>query len=94
MRRTVVWSYNHEEFVPEVSTRGDGRGGGEASCGMRGSRLCGEWCCCEFRHRVGVTAMVDFAGFMKYCEKFEEKVQVVLSGVFVTKRKQRRLESW
>ena len=31
---TVVGSYNHEEFVPEVSTGGDGRGGGEASCGM------------------------------------------------------------
>ena len=34
---------------------------------------------------VGVSEMVNFAGFMKYGEKFEEKVQVVLSGVFVTK---------
>ena len=32
--------------------------------------------------------MVNFAGFMKYSEKFEEKVQVVLSGVFVTKPRQ------
>ena len=31
--------------------------------------------------------MVNFAGFILYDEKFEEKVQVVLSGVFVTKRK-------
>ena len=38
--------------------------------------------------------MGNFAGFMKYGDKFEEKVQVVLSGVFVTKRKQGRLESW
>ena len=74
-------SYNHEEFGPEVSTCGDGRGGGEASCGMRGCRLCGEGCCCEFRHRGGVTEMVNFAGFMKYVEKLEEKVQVVLSGI-------------
>ena len=29
--------------------------------------------------------MVNFAGFMKYGEKFEDEVQVVLSGVFVTK---------
>ena len=35
-------SYNHEEFVPEVSTGGDGRGGGEASCGMSGSRADGK----------------------------------------------------
>ena len=34
--------YNHDEFVSEESTGGDGRGGGEASRGMRGSRLCGE----------------------------------------------------
>ena len=32
--------------------------------------------------------MVNFAWFMKYSEKFEEKVQVVLSGVFVTKPRQ------
>ena len=32
--------------------------------------------------------MVNFAGCMKYGEKFEEKVQVVLSGVFVTKPRQ------
>ena len=32
--------------------------------------------------------MVNFAGYMKYSEKFEEKVQVVLSGVFVTKPRQ------
>ena len=38
--------------------------------------------------------MVNFAGFMKYGEKFEEKVQVVLSGVFVAKWKQGRRESW
>ena len=88
-------SYNHDEFVSEESTGGDGRGGGEASCGMRGSRLCGDGCCCEFRHRGGVTeSMVNFAWFMKYGEKFEEKVQVVLSGVFVTKRKQGRRETW
>ena len=87
-------SYNHEEFVPEVGTGGDGRGGGEASCGMRGSRLCGEWCCCEFRHGGGVTEMVNFARFMVYGEKFEEKAQVVLSGVFVAKWKQGRRESW
>ena len=31
--------------------------------------------------------MVNFAGFMVYDEKFEEKVQVVLSGVFVAKWK-------
>ena len=89
-----LWSYNHEEFVPEVSAGGDGRGGGEASCGMRVHRLCGEGCCCKFRHRGGVTEMVTFAGFMKYGEKFEEKVQVVLRGVFVAKWKQRRRESW
>ena len=29
--------------------------------------------------------MVNFAGFMKYGEKYEEEVQVVLSGVFGTK---------
>ena len=45
--------------------------------------------------RGGVTeSIVSFAGFMKYGEKFEEKVQVVLSGVFVAKWKQGRLESW
>ena len=77
-------SYNHEEFVPEMRG-GDGRGEGEASCCMRGSRLCGEGCCCEFRHRGGAIEMVNFAGFMAYDEKFEEKVQVVLSGVFVAK---------
>ena len=87
-------SYNHEEFVPEVSTGGDGRGEGDASRGMRGSRLCGEGCCCEFRNRGGVTEMVNFAGFMKYGEKLEEKVQVVLKGVFVAKWKQGRRESW
>ena len=32
--------------------------------------------------------MVNFAGYTKYGEKFEEKVQVFLSGVFVTKGKQ------
>ena len=37
--------------------------------------------------------MVNFAGFMKYCEKFEEKVQVVLSGVFVAKWKHGRRKS-
>ena len=46
---TVVGSYKHEEFVPEVNTGGDGRGEGKASCGMRGSRLCKEGCCCELR---------------------------------------------
>ena len=40
----------------------------------------------------GVVA--NFAGFMKYGEKFEENVQVVSSGVFVTKWKQGRRESW
>ena len=93
-RRTVVGSYNHDEFVSEKSTGGDGRGGGEASCCVGGSRLCEEGCCCEFRHGGGVTEMVNFAGFMKYCEKFEEKVQVVLSGVFVAKWKHGRRESW
>ena len=44
-------SYNHDEFVPEVSTGGDGRGGGDASCDMRGSRLCGEVCCSNFESR-------------------------------------------
>ena len=44
--------------------------------------------------RGGVTEMVNFAEFMKYGEKFEEKVQVVLRGVFVAKRKQGRRESW
>ena len=29
--------------------------------------------------------MVNFAGFMKYGEKYEEKAQVVLSKVFGTK---------
>ena len=29
--------------------------------------------------------MVNFAGFMKYGEKYEEDVQVVLSGGFWTK---------
>ena len=48
-RRNVVGSYNHEEFVPEVSTGGDGRGEGDASRGMRGSRLCVEVGCCELR---------------------------------------------
>ena len=38
--------------------------------------------------------MVNFAGFMVYDEKLEEKVQVVLRGVFVTKRMQGRRESW
>ena len=38
--------------------------------------------------------MMNFAGFLKYGEKFEEKVHVVLSGVFVAKRKQGRRESW
>ena len=63
---------------------------------MRGSMLCGEWCCCEFRDRGGVTeSIVMLAGFMVYgAEKFEEKVQVVLRGVFVAKRKQGRRESW
>ena len=41
--------YNHEEFVTEVSAGGDGRGESDASRGMRGSRLCGEVCCCELR---------------------------------------------
>ena len=45
--------------------------------------------------RGGVTeSIVDIAEFMKYGEKFEEKVQVVLRGVFVAKRKQGRRESW
>ena len=35
-------SYNHEEFVAEVNSGGDGRGGGEASCGMSGSRTDGK----------------------------------------------------
>ena len=86
--------YNHVEFVPEVGTGGDGRGEDDASRGMRGSRLCGEGCCCEFRHRGGVTEMVKFAWFMKYSQKFEKKVQVLLRGVFVAKRKQGRRESW
>ena len=38
--------------------------------------------------RGGVTEIVNFARFMKYGEKFEEKVQVVLRGVFVAKWKQ------
>ena len=38
--------------------------------------------------------MVNFAGFMKYAEKLEEKVHVVLSRVFVAKWKQGRRESW
>ena len=38
--------------------------------------------------------MVNFAWFMKYGEKFEDKVQVVLRGIFVAKWKQGRLESW
>ena len=42
-------NYNHDEFVSEESAGGDGRGGGDASSGMRGSRLCGEVCCCELR---------------------------------------------
>ena len=75
-------NYNHEEFVPEVSTGGDGGGECDASRGIKGSRLRGEGCCCELRHRGGVTEMVNFAGFMKYGEKLEEKVQVVLSEVF------------
>ena len=29
--------------------------------------------------------MVNFAGFLRYCEKYEEKAQVVLSEVFGTK---------
>ena len=45
-------------------------------------------------NRGGVAEIVNFAGFMKYGEKFEEKVQVILSEVFVTKRKHGRLESW
>ena len=49
---TVVGRYNHDKFVPEVSTGGYGIGGGEAGCGMRGSRLCGEVCCCELRIEV------------------------------------------
>jgi len=82
-----VWSSKHEEFVPEVSTGGDGRCECEASRGMRGSRLCGEGCYCEFRHRGGVTeSIVNFAGFMVYGEEeFEEKAQVVWSGSFVAK---------
>ena len=92
---TVVGSDNHEQFVPEVGTRGDGRGEGDASRGMRGSRPCGDGCCSAFRHRGGVAeSIVNLAEFMKYGEKFEEKVQVVISGVFVTKRKQGRRESW
>ena len=34
--------------------------------------------------------MVNFAGFMKYGEKFEEKAQVVLSEVFGTKLSESR----
>ena len=77
-------SYNNEEFVPEVSTGGDDRCEGGASCGMRGSRLYGNVCCCELRRRRGVTeSIVRFAGFMVYGEeKFEEKLQVVWSGSF------------
>ena len=67
-------SYNHDGFVSEESTGGDDIGEGDASRGMRVSRLCGEGCCCEFSHRGGVTEMVNFAGFMVYDEKFEEKV--------------------
>ena len=45
--------------------------------------------------RGGVTeSIVNFAEFMKYGEKFEKKVQVVLRGIFVAKWKQGRLESW
>ena len=32
-------------------------------CGIRGSRLCGEVCCCELRHRGCVTeSIVQFCG--------------------------------
>ena len=44
--------------------------------------------------RGGVIEIVNFAGFMKYGEKFKEKVQVVFSGVFVAKWKHDTREGW
>ena len=43
-------------------------------------------CFRELQHRGVVTEIiVHFAGFMVYDEKFEEKVQVDWSGIFVAK---------
>ena len=78
-----------------MSAGGDGRGGGDAS--MRHERKQAMWRGVLLRtsNRGGVTeSIVNFAGFMKYGETFEEKVQVVLRGVFVAKWKQGRRESW